>query len=156
LRACESASELSGRLREGMGALQEALRAETEGAQAPVVEAAKEYVNPLAQDTELLADLVVESREHLSAIGAEWLVMEQDPGNQEAVNSIFRGFHTIKGLAGFLEMETIRNVSHEVETILDAARNGTAMITPAVIDLVLESADFLGQSVRNVDRGLKG
>ena len=47
------------------------------------------------------ADFILESREHLTAIEAQLLALEQDPQNFEAINTIFRGFHTIKGLAGF-------------------------------------------------------
>jgi len=57
----------------------------------------------LNQDPELVGDFIMESREHLSAIEAQLLALEQDPRNTEAINTIFRGFHTIKGLAGFLE-----------------------------------------------------
>ncbi len=47
----------------------------------------------------------------------------------EAIHAIFRGFHTIKGMAGFLDLDAVRDVSHEVETILDLARNGELAIT---------------------------
>ena len=50
-------------------------------------------------------------------------LLARDPGNLEAINTIFRGFHTIKGLAGFLEFLPIQRFAHEVETLLDLARN---------------------------------
>ena len=97
----------------------------------------------LAQDPELLSDFVLESREHLAAVESLSLALEQDPGNSEALHSIFRAFHTIKGLAGFLELDDIREVSHHVETVLDLARNGNLAMSSHVIDVILESADFL-------------
>ena len=57
-----------------------------------------------AQDPELMGDFVLESREHLAGIEAQALLIERDPLNSDALHSVFRGFHTIKGLAGFLEL----------------------------------------------------
>ena len=110
----------------------------------------------VAQDPELLSDFVLEAREHLAAIENLSLALEQDPGNAEAIHSIFRAFHTMKGLAGFLELHAVREVSHEVESVLDLARNGKLSITPRVIDVVLESADFLKSWVDRVDAQLRG
>ena len=112
--------------------------------------------NALAQDPELLSDFIVESREHLSTIENHALALEQDPDNSESIHSMFRAFHTIKGLAGFLELSAMHEVSHEVETVLDLARNGKLRITTAVIDVVLESADFLREWVEHLDSVLQG
>src|SRR5262249_4723657 len=76
----------------------------------------------LAADPELVTDFLVESRDHLTTIESELLTLEQDPGNTDVIHTIFRGFHTIKGLAGFLEFFAIQEVAHEVETLLDMAR----------------------------------
>ncbi|MGD0132739.1 MAG: Hpt domain-containing protein, partial [Bryobacteraceae bacterium] len=57
--------------------------------------------NPLASDPELIGDFILESREHLTAIELQLLTLDQDPSNSEAIHAIFRGFHTIKGMAGF-------------------------------------------------------
>lgn len=110
----------------------------------------------LAGDPELLSDFVVESREHLVAIEAQVLILERDPGNSEALNSIFRGFHTIKGLAGFLELAEIQKLSHEVEAILDRARNSQLTVTAPVIDVILESADYLKGWLEHVEASLHG
>jgi two-component system chemotaxis sensor kinase CheA len=99
--------------------------------------------NPLASDPELLNDFILESREHLTSIELQLLTLDQDAANAEAIHSIFRGFHTIKGMAGFLDLDAIRNLAHEVETVLDLARNARLVITPAVIDRILESKDYL-------------
>jgi len=73
------------------------------------------------------------------------LVLERDPCDSEALNAIFRSFHTIKGLAGFLGFREIQVVAHEVETVLDQARNLKFQVTPAAIDVILSSADYLGR-----------
>jgi two-component system chemotaxis sensor kinase CheA len=99
--------------------------------------------NPLASDPELLNDFILESREHLTSIELQLLILDQEPAHAEAIHSIFRGFHTIKGMAGFLDLDAVREVAHEVETVLDLARNSRLVITPAIIDRILESKDYL-------------
>jgi two-component system, chemotaxis family, sensor kinase CheA len=120
---------------EGITRLQQALDRDEQSA-APAV-------SPLAADPELMGDFVMESREHLAAIEAQIMTLERDPANSEALNAVFRGFHTIKGLAGFLELPEVQALSHEVETLLVAAREGRCAIDAAAADVVLESADYL-------------
>ncbi len=127
----------------------ESLRRALESASAPVV-------NAIAQDPELIGDFVNEAREHLATIESQVLALERDPTASEPLNAAFRGFHTIKGLAGFLDLGDIRAVSHEVETLLDRARNKDLLITPGIIDVVLESADYLKNAISGVQAGLLG
>jgi len=110
----------------------------------------------LADDPELVADFIMEAREHLQAIERNVLAIEQDPGCTDAIHATFRAFHTIKGLAGFLEFGAIREVAHETETLLDMARNGTLLLEPAVIDVILESADYLDREVHRIDDARQG
>src|SRR5438105_4640480 len=109
---------------------------------------------PLAQlsdDADLMADFIVESREHVAAIERKLLVLEKDSLEADAIHSIFRGFHSIKGLTGFLELPAMREVAHEIETALDLARQGKLRITAAVIDVILESVDFLGRGIGELE-----
>ncbi|HOL71184.1 MAG TPA: chemotaxis protein CheA [Bryobacteraceae bacterium] len=110
----------------------------------------------LTQDTDLLNDVVMESAEHLISIESQLLTLEQDPTNAEAVHSAFRSFHTIKGLAGFMELTAIQEVAHEVENILDLARNKKLKITPTVIDVVLAGKDYLQHAFRLLEPALHG
>lgn len=140
---------------EGLARLQAVLRTPPRPAEPePVPASAPAPINPIAQDPELIGDFIMESREHLASIEAHLLTLEQNPTDAEAVHAAFRGFHTIKGLAGFLELTTIREVAHQVETVLDLARNGQLAVTPAVIDVVLQSGDFLKESVTLVEEAL--
>lgn len=107
----------------------------------------------LAQDPELVADFVLESREHLNSIEQRLLTLEREPGDADSINSVFRGFHTIKGLAGFLEFAAIQEVAHEVETALNLVREGKLSVTPAVVDVILGSVDYLDQAIRAVESG---
>ena len=112
-------------------------------------------LNPLAADPELLNDFILESREHLASIELQLLTLDQDPSNAEAIHAIFRGFHTIKGMAGFLDQDAVRDVAHEVETVLDLARNGQLTITPAVIDRILESKDYLTRNMGELESSMQ-
>lgn len=129
---------------------------QTVAAPAPASAPSAAGLNALAQDAELLSDFIFESREHLASIENHALALEQDPENSESIHSMFRAFHTIKGLAGFLELRAMHEVSHEVETVLDLARNGKLQISAGVIDVVLESADFLKEWIEHLDGVLHG
>jgi two-component system, chemotaxis family, sensor kinase CheA len=111
---------------------------------------------PLADDPELIGDFVNEAGEHLATIESQILMLERDPTAHDPLHAAFRGFHTIKGLAGFLDLGDIRAVSHEVETLLDRARNQELLLTPAIIDVVLEGADYLKRAIARVQAGLSG
>src|SRR5579863_8131100 len=90
-----AADRIAAELQDGIARLQQSIEIE---AQRPFTDDRR-----LAEDPELMGDFVLESREHLAGIEAQALTIERDPLNAEALNSVFRGFHTIKGLAGFLE-----------------------------------------------------
>lgn len=112
--------------------------------------------NSLAQDPELVQEFVVEAREHLAAVEAGVLELERDVRSQATLNGIFRGFHTIKGLAGFLDYESIQEVAHEVETLLDLARTGSLVLNSARIDVILAAGDFIGSWLRHIERTQSG
>jgi two-component system chemotaxis sensor kinase CheA len=118
----------------------------------PVAPAAPLSLN---QDPELVGDFIMESREHLSALEAQLLALEQDPRNAEAINTIFRGFHTIKGLAGFLDFSAIQRFAHEVETLLDLARNSKLPVDSVLVDIILQSADHMTQCLLGVETGVE-
>lgn len=135
LRAAEGRAEQDSNLKAGLLCLQEAIRRELALPAPPT--------DNLADDPELIADFVAESREHLSSIEANLLALEKDPSLSDAVHSVFRSFHTIKGLAGFLGLGPIQAVAHETETLLDHAREKRISITPRLIDTTLKSADYV-------------
>ena len=110
----------------------------------------------LGDDAELVADFLVEAREHLSQIEGQMLALERDPTAMEVIHTVFRAFHTIKGLAGFLGFSVVQAVAHEVETLLDLARNEKLTVDSSIVDVVLESGDFLLAEMSAIDRVLAG
>jgi two-component system chemotaxis sensor kinase CheA len=110
----------------------------------------------LAEDPELLQDFVVEAREHLGVMETQLLALEQNPDDPEPTHACFRAIHTIKGVAGFLELNTVREVAHEGETLLDEVRNNRLKVVPALIDVLLQTADFLEGEVNGIAASLAG
>lgn len=97
----------------------------------------------LEENKELLAEFHPEVVDHLQQIEAALLLLDQEPDNPEALNSIFRSFHTIKGNAGFLGLVPMQTLAHEVESLLDLARNHKLKLTSAIITEILRSRDAL-------------
>ncbi len=107
----------------------------------PAEEVAPEQVN--MEDPELIKDFIEEAKEHLASIELNLISLEADPTDREAINAVFRPFHSIKGVAGFLNLKSIHELSHEVENLLDEARSGAIDVTDSVIDIVLSAVDIL-------------
>ncbi len=104
------------------------------------------------EDISLVLDFAAEATEHIESVEAGLLALESKPGDTEVLNKIFRGFHTIKGMAGFLNLVHIGSLAHSAENLLDMARKGKLALAGENTDIVLESADMMKKMVS----GLKG
>ena len=109
----------------------------------------------LSENQELLNEFHAEVVDHLQQIEAALLILDQDPSNHESLNSIFRSFHTIKGNAGFLGLVPMHTLAHEVESLLDLARNDKLRLTPAIITEILRSRDALQALTQQVGVALE-
>ncbi len=96
---------------------------------------------------ETVPEFVCEAREHIANAEQSLLDLESDLGNIELINTVFRAFHTIKGVAGFMHLTPIVRLTHVAETLLDKARSQTLTLTPGHLDLFLRSCDVLGQLI---------
>ncbi|MBU0719297.1 MAG: chemotaxis protein CheA [Planctomycetes bacterium] len=94
-------------------------------------------------ELEFIKGFLEEAGEHIEAIEAALLDVEREPDNSTNIDNLFRPFHTIKGMAGFLNLRDINGLTHEAETIMDQARKGNRKITPGLIDLVFDVVDIL-------------
>jgi two-component system chemotaxis sensor kinase CheA len=124
------------------------LEAEPSGAQtaAPAAEAspgAEAAGKDRVQDESLLKDFITEGLEYIGEIELNILNLEQEPDNKDYINAIFRPFHSVKGVASFLNLDGIRTLAHDLETLLDKARNEALAVTPELIDLILDGSDTL-------------
>lgn len=85
----------------------------------------------------------VEASELLSELEASLLDLEKDPGNMEAVSSIFRSFHTLKGSGGMCGFDDISSFTHQIETVYDLVRNWKIEADKELIDLTLAACDHI-------------
>ena len=105
-------------------------------------------------DAELAADFVSEAREHLHSAEVELLTLENKPKDEETLGAVYRAFHTIKGVAGFLDLKEVSQLAHETENLLDCARKGDILLTGPAIDVTFESVDALKQMIDDVEKAL--
>lgn len=108
------------------------------------------------QDGALLRDFIAEGLEYIEEIEVNILNLEKNPEDREYVNAIFRSFHSIKGVAGFLSLDQIREFAHNLENLLDKARNGQLAVTPSLIDVVLDGSDTLKTMIGQLKSKLEG
>ncbi|MFP5236742.1 MAG: chemotaxis protein CheA [Acidobacteriota bacterium] len=94
-------------------------------------------------DLEILQEYLAESRELLQKAQEDTLRLEVEPGDEEALASIFRAFHTIKGGAGFLEASHLVEWAHDLEDLLDKLRSHTLAVTPERINAILGGIDVI-------------
>ncbi len=106
------------------------------------------------EDPELVTNFLSEAQEHLEGIETRLIYLEQHPDDLEAVNAIFRPFHTLKGVAGFLDLAQIQELSHEVEWLLDRVRDGQTPVSPDLVSLVLEAVDLLKEMLADLEKAL--
>lgn len=110
----------------------------------------------LKDDGELIAEFINESQEHLQNIEQGVLVLEEQPKDADTLNSIFRAFHTFKGGSGFLNLTAIQSLAHELESLLDQARQDKLAITPPIVNIILEGGDTLKQFAVEISAQISG
>ncbi|MHB9027902.1 MAG: chemotaxis protein CheA [Candidatus Latescibacterota bacterium] len=109
----------------------------------------------LEEDSGFLRDFIQEASEHLHDIEINMVEWERNPDDREIINSIFRPFHTIKGVAGFLNLHEVNHLSHQLENLLDEVRDGRIRHSPELSDLIFEGVDILKRRIFAIDNALK-
>jgi len=94
-----------------------------------------------AADDDIRADFLAEAGELVQRLGEQMVDLERRPSDRELLNAVFRGFHTIKGGAGFLALEPMVALCHAAEDVFNALRNDVVAIGPELMDDVLEVVD---------------
>ncbi|MCS6245174.1 MAG: chemotaxis protein CheA [Opitutus sp.] len=121
------------------------------------VEVDQILVFDLGENRELLGEFHSEGLDHLDQIEAALLALDAAPNDRDALNGLFRSFHTIKGVSGFLHLTPMHKLTHEVESLLDLARTDKLQLTPAIITEILNSRDaiqeMMGQITLALERG---
>ena len=96
-------------------------------------------------DEEILQDFLVEAGEILEQLQEQLVELEQNPDDAELLNAIFRGFHTVKGGAGFLQLDNLVDCCHKAENVFDILRNRQRRVTPELMDVVLQALDTVNE-----------
>ncbi len=92
---------------------------------------------------EILEDFLIEAFELIEQLDQDLVELENNPEDLELLNSIFRVAHTIKGSSSFLNLDTLTALTHHMEDVLNKARKGELVLTPVIMDTVLESIDLM-------------
>lgn len=92
-----------------------------------------------------------ESKEHLQNLNECLLSFENDTGNMDTINEIFRIAHTLKGMSATMGFEGISKLTHKMENVFDGFRSHTLSVTPDIIDVLFEGLDILEEQVKNIE-----
>ncbi|MBA6291776.1 chemotaxis protein CheA [Colwellia sp. MB3u-70] len=103
-----------------------------------------------AQDDEILQDFLIEAGEILETLSEQLVELENDPENAELLNAIFRGFHTVKGGAGFLSLAELVDACHGAENVFDTLRNQQRSVTSSLMDVILKALDTINEMFAQV------
>ena len=104
-------------------------------------------------DDELLEDFLIEAGEILERLNEELVELENSPEDMDLLNSIFRGFHTIKGGAGFLAIDQMVAVCHRSEDVFNMVRNGERTVNTVLMDTILPVLDILNDQFEALRSG---
>jgi two-component system chemotaxis sensor kinase CheA len=98
-----------------------------------------------AEDEEILQVFLVEAGEILEKLSSQLVELENKPDDVELLNSIFRGFHTVKGGAGFLQLDAMVQCCHITENLFDKLRTRSILVTSELMDVTLQALDAINQ-----------
>ncbi len=101
-------------------------------------------------DEDILHDFLVEAGEILELLSEQLVDLEKQPDDRELLNAIFRGFHTVKGGAGFLSLNDLVDTCHGAENVFDNLRNGGRQLTTEVMDCILRALDTVNEQFAQV------
>lgn len=101
-------------------------------------------------DEEILQDFLIEAGEILEQLSEQLVQLENDPDNRDLLNAIFRGFHTVKGGAGFLSLTELVDTCHGAENVFDTMRNGQRDLSAELMDVILQALDTINAQFAQV------
>lgn len=103
-----------------------------------------------SEDEEILEDFLIEAGEILEQLSEQLVELERRPDDGELLNAIFRGFHTVKGGAGFLQLTPLVDCCHITENLFDMLRNGQRQVSSELMDVVLQVLDVVNEMFAEV------
>ena len=107
----------------------------------------------LDADDEILQDFLVEASEILELLGEQLVDLEQQSDDADLLNAIFRGFHTVKGGAGFLGVEPLVETCHRAEDVFNVLRQGERSVSAELMDTILQTLDVVNDMMDSLRDG---
>ncbi|MCT7941611.1 chemotaxis protein CheA [Shewanella holmiensis] len=104
-------------------------------------------------DEEILQDFLIEAGEILELLQEQLVALENNPDDSDLLNAIFRGFHTVKGGAGFLSLTPMVDVCHEAENTFDLLRTGKRGVNSELMDIILQAVDAINTMFAQTQQG---
>ncbi|MBN2724908.1 MAG: chemotaxis protein CheA [Deltaproteobacteria bacterium] len=108
-----------------------------------------------AETTEMLGEFINEGEEGLTRVDEILMNSESDGLGETLINDLFRVFHTIKGVAGFLELKEIEKLAHTTETLLNMGRKGEIEIIGCRLDLIFDSTELMRKMITSIRIGIE-
>lgn len=105
------------------------------------------------EDQELLEGFLTETTELLEKLDDDLVALEKAPTDTDLLNQIFRSIHTVKGASSFLGFDLLVRVTHKTEDVLNRLRKGELLVTPEIMDVVLEATDLVKLLVADIKAG---
>ncbi|MGC9385414.1 MAG: chemotaxis protein CheA [Hydrogenovibrio sp.] len=106
-------------------------------------------------DEDILQDFLVEASELVEQLDEQLVSLENSPSDSDLLNAIFRGFHTIKGGAGFLGVTPLVEVCHRAENVFDKIRNGDVNYDSNAADIIMRAFDVISDYIQELNDGAR-
>ena len=110
----------------------------------------------IASDRAHVGEFIQEARDHLTVAEEKLLELESGQKNSESIDAIFRSWHTIKGVAGFMGLNKLKDFAHAMESIMDQVRKAKRELDPPCIDLLLSANDCLKSFIVALEQAAMG
>ncbi len=106
----------------------------------------------MQNNDEILSEFILEAREILDLLDAEFIRLEKLPEDKKLIGNIFRALHTLKGSSGFFAFKRLEKISHAGESLLGRIRDGQISLDPEKVDRLLEAVDILRIIIEGIEK----
>jgi len=100
--------------------------------------------------SQYLEIFIDETKEHLQSLSDQLMILENEPGNTDTINEIFRAAHSLKGMAGTMGFKRMQNLTHNMENVLSEIRNGKMTVSAELVDVLFQCLDALESYSDNI------
>ncbi len=102
--------------------------------------------------SQYLEIFIDETKEHLQSLSDQLMILENEPGNTDTINEIFRAAHSLKGMAGTMGYKRMQTLTHDMENVLSEIRNGKMTVSAELVDVLFQCLDALEVYLENIQQ----